>query len=176
MAIGINSRGDISGHYLDEKNDVRHGFVLHAGTFTTIDYPGASYTEAWKINDSGQIAGRYAGVDGKFHVYLLSNGTFTSFDYPRALETAPAGYSHVGGLNNVGAVASDYASSAPFQQLSKLDANVHGFVLSSGAFTSFDFPEASGTIVFGINDDGQVVGVYENPDGTFHGFLRSPVP
>ena len=33
---------------------------------------------------------------------------------------------------------------------------------------------ANGTIVFGINDHGQVVGVYENPDGTFHGFLRNP--
>ena len=174
LAIGINTGGDIAGHYLSATSDIRHGFVLHAGRFLTIDYPGASYTEAWRINDSGQVAGRYAGVDGNFHVYLLSNGTFTSFDYPTALQTAPAGYSHVGGLNNFGDLASDYASSAPFQQLSNLQGNVHGFVLSGGAFTSFDFAGANGTIVFGINDHGQVVGVYENPDGTFHGFLRNP--
>jgi uncharacterized membrane protein len=174
LAIGINSSGDIAGHYLSATSDIRHGFVLHAGAFLTIDYPGSKYTEAWRINDSGQIAGRYVGVDGNFHVYLLSNGRFTSFDYPNALQTAPAGYSHVGGLNNFADVASDYASSAPFQQLNKLNGNVHGFVSSGGAFTSFDFPGASGTIVFGINDDGKVVGTYENPDGTFHGFLRNP--
>ena len=174
MAIGINRSGDIAGHYLDATTDVRHGFVLHAGSFVTIDYPGASYTEAWRINDSGQVAGRYAGADGNFHLYLLSHGSFTAFDYPGALQTAPAGYSHVGGLNNFGDLASDYASSAPFEQLSKLAGNVHGFVLSNGGFTSFNFPGANGTIVFGINDNGQVVGVYEGADGSFHCFLRSP--
>ena len=174
LAVGINTAGDIAGHYLDATKDIRHGFVLHGGTFTTIDCPGGVYTEAWRINDSGQLAGRYAGHDGNFHLYLLSNGTFTFFDYPGALETAPAGYSHVGGLNNLGDLASDYASSAPFEQLSKLAGNVHGFVLGRAAFTSFDFPGANGTIVFGINDVGQVVGLYEGADGSFHGFLRSP--
>jgi hypothetical protein len=159
---------------VDDKT--RHGFLLHAGTFSTIDYPGASYTEAWKINDSGQVAGRYIGADGNYHVYLLSNGKFTSFDYPGALQTSPQGYSDVGGLNNLGDITSDYASGAPFKYLLRPDAagNVHGFILSAGVFTSFDFPAADTTLPLGINDNRQVVGVYADVNDAFHGFLRTP--
>jgi uncharacterized membrane protein len=174
LTAGINSSGDIAGFYQDDKT--RHGFVLHAGTFSTIDYPGASYTEAWKINDSGQVAGRYIGKDGNYHVYLLSNGNFTSFDYPGALQTSPQGYSHVGGLNNLGDITTDYASGAPSKYLSRQDdaGNVHGFILSAGVFTSFDFPGANTTLPFGINDNRQVVGVYADVNEAFHGFLRTP--
>jgi hypothetical protein len=44
---------------------------------------------------------------------------------------------------------------------------LHGFLLakgSSGPFTPIDFPGAPNTVAFGINDRGQIVGVYENPD------------
>ena len=37
-ARGINARGDIVGFYSDAAN-VQHGFLLHDGTFTTIDFP-----------------------------------------------------------------------------------------------------------------------------------------
>ncbi len=176
VAIGINASGDIAGYYVDNTTDTRHGFMLHAGVFSSIDYPGTSYTEAWKINDSGQIAGRYVGADGNYHVYLLSNGTFTSFDYPGALQTALQGYSHAGGLNNLGDLTTDYASGAPFKDLlSPKDAgNVHGFILSGGVFTSFDFPSANTTLPFGINDNRQVVGVYADVNEVAHGFLRTP--
>ena len=33
-------------------------------TFTPIDVPGASITDALGINDSGQIVGRFVGADG----------------------------------------------------------------------------------------------------------------
>ncbi len=176
VAIGINTSGDIAGYYVDNTTDTRHGFILHAGTYTAIDYPGASYTEAWKINDSGQIAGRYVGADGNYHVYVFSNGTFASFDYPGALQTAPQGYSHAGGLNNLGDLTTDYASGAPFKDLlSPKDAgNVHGFIFSGGVFTSFDFPAANVTLPFGINDYRQVVGVYADVNEVAHGFLRTP--
>jgi uncharacterized membrane protein len=174
LAIGINRSGDIAGFYLDARKDRWHGFVLHAGAFSRIDYPRASYTEAWRINDSGQVAGRYASADGNYHLFLVSSGSFASFDYPEAVETAPAGYSHVGGLNNFGDMVNDYASSAPFQKLSELTGNVHGLVLSGGMFASFDFPAANWTIGYGINDFGNIVGAYEDTNGGFHGHLRTP--
>ncbi len=176
VAIGINTSGDIAGYYVDNTTDTRHGYILHAGTFTSVDYPGATYTEAWKINDSGQIAGRYVGADGNYHVYLFSNGSFAYFDYPGALQTAPQGYSHAGGLNNLGDITTDYASGAPFKDLlaPKDAGNVHGFILSGGVFTSFDFPAANATLPFGINDNRQVVGVYADVNEAAHGFLRTP--
>ena len=46
-------------------------------------------------------------------------------------------------------------------------ADAHGFLLAkgpSGPFTPIDFPGAPRTVAFGINDRGQIVGTYENPD------------
>ena len=60
-----------------------HGFRLADGTYTTIDVPGASYTNATRINASGQIAGRYI-LDSVTHAYLLSGGQITNFDFPGA--------------------------------------------------------------------------------------------
>jgi uncharacterized membrane protein len=65
-AIGINPRGDIVGIYClvasplcakGNKND--HGFLLSEGEFTTVDFPAALETDAYKINPRGQILGSY---------------------------------------------------------------------------------------------------------------------
>jgi len=51
-------------------------------TFTSIDVPGAGYTAAYGINNSGQIVGTYllngAGASG----FVDSGGTFTSVNIP----------------------------------------------------------------------------------------------
>jgi hypothetical protein len=52
-------------------------------SFTTIDVPGASGTNAYEINDSGQIVGSYSARDG----FLDSNGMFTTIDVPGATTT-----------------------------------------------------------------------------------------
>src|SRR2546427_468017 len=52
----INDAGDIVGWYLDA-SDGGHGFVLSGGRFTSLDVPGAPHTEAWGINNVGQIVG-----------------------------------------------------------------------------------------------------------------------
>jgi len=39
-----------------------HGFLYSGGTFTTLDVPGSLLTQAFGINDSGEIVGRF--VDG----------------------------------------------------------------------------------------------------------------
>lgn len=59
-ARGINARGDIVGFYNDAAN-VQHGFLLHDGTFTTIDFPlaGVRATIANGINPQGEIVGQY---------------------------------------------------------------------------------------------------------------------
>jgi uncharacterized membrane protein len=172
---GINSSGDIVGYYsvnnADNFDVNRHGFLLQGGIYSSIDFPGASYTEAWRVNDSGQILGRYIGADGNFHLFLLSNGNFASIDYPGALQTAPGGFSHLGGLNNNGDIVSDYCNSG--KCILNTAGEIHGFLLSGGVFTSFDPPGSGGTVAFGINDLGAIVGAYLDSSGA-HGFLRTP--
>src|SRR5712692_11283707 len=50
-------------------------------TFTTIDFPGASYTDAQGINRRGHIVGEYMS-GGETHGFLLRRMEFASIDFP----------------------------------------------------------------------------------------------
>ena len=147
-----------------------HGYLLSGGEFTTIDFPAATGTAAWKINPAGDIAGRYTSTDGKSHVFLLSNGQFTSIDFPGAFDTAPAAIPFVG-INAPGDSVSSYCDGAPCTPAS--NGKVHGFLLTEGEFTSIDFPGAFLTAASGINNRGDIVGVYVDTNRQGHGFLRT---
>jgi uncharacterized membrane protein len=41
----------------DDGNGAQHGYLLEQGRFTTVDVPGAAATDAFGINDRGQIVG-----------------------------------------------------------------------------------------------------------------------
>lgn len=150
-----------------------HGFLLSNGVFTSIDYPGAGSTEAWRINDQHVILGRYKGTtDAKWHLYLLNAGIFTPVaDFPGAAEIAPDGYAHVGGLNLQGDIVSTYCLASCNNPATAV---LHGYLLSGGAYTTIDPPGALFTMAFGINSSDEIVGVYEDATGTFHGFMRTP--
>ena len=74
----INSRRDIVGAYCDRAPctgasvDV-HGFRLSSGVLTTIDVPGAFLTDAFGINERGDIVGFFEDGAGT-HGFLLSRG------------------------------------------------------------------------------------------------------
>jgi hypothetical protein len=53
--------------------------------------------------------------------------------------------------------------------------NLHGFLLSKGKFATIDVPAAFGigTVAFGINPQGDIVGSYSDGSGNVHGFLLS---
>jgi probable HAF family extracellular repeat protein len=46
-----------------------------------------------------------------------------------------------------------------------------GFLLRGGAFTPIAFPLASGTTAFGINDAGEIAGIYTDAGSNPHGFI-----
>ena len=65
-----------------------HGFLLLQGTFTTIDVPGASSTQAFGINPRGDIVAQ-STAGGTTHGFLLDkDGSFTSVDVPGASSSA----------------------------------------------------------------------------------------
>jgi hypothetical protein len=170
VAAGINRYGDIVGWYLDKVG--MHGFLLSGGVYTSIDFPGsAAFTQAWKINDSGEIVGRYEDSnDNKHHVFVLSNGTFTSIpDVPGAFDTAVV---EDGGLNNAGDIVSQYCSSKSCSLFTS--GTVHGFLLSGGVYTTIDPPGSIGTTAFGLDSFDDIVGAYIDSNGVVHGYLRTP--
>jgi probable HAF family extracellular repeat protein len=68
FANGINDAGQIVGSYNTGGHD--HGFLLSAGTYTTLDDPSGSDTEANGINNAGQIVGEYTDASGHSHGFL----------------------------------------------------------------------------------------------------------
>ena len=77
--------------------------------FTTIDFPGASFTSAQGINPRGEIVGNYS-IAGVLHGYRLSRGgEFRSIDFPDASS------SFAREINPRGDIVGAYVSAGVFQ-------------------------------------------------------------
>jgi probable HAF family extracellular repeat protein len=126
-------------------------------SFTTLDVPGSSSpipeTQAFGINDSGQILGYY--VAGDVHGFLLDNGSCTTVDPPGSTDTWAIG------INASGQIVGTYYAAG----------TSHGFLLNNGTYTTIDVPGSIYTVPHGINDSGQIVGYYQAADNAYHGFL-----
>lgn len=150
IANGINPRGDVVGIYV---LGMFRGYLLRQGVFTPIDIAGASFTEPFRINAQGDIAGDYGSNTGR-RAFVLQQGQLTTFDFPGASSTT------VFGINARGDVVGDYS-----------DGQTHGFLLRRGVFTTIDAPGATSTTARDISDRGHIVGDYIDGAGRLHGFL-----
>jgi uncharacterized membrane protein len=166
-AFGVNDRGRVVGGYVEEGAPRNpdgtyqefHGYLWRNGRFRTIDVPGAPGTELYEINDRGDVLGIYSGTRvGEQHGFLLDrHGRITEIDVPGGQYTIPFG------LNDRGQVVGYTADIGPDGGAT----NIHGFALLKGVngpVTRVDFPGAPQTAALGINDRGQIVGAYENPN------------
>src|SRR4029077_10843950 len=81
------------------------------------------------------------------------NGTETTFPIAKIAE--------VTGLNNSNQIVGYIENNSGF----------HGFLYDSGAFTHLNVRGASGTLVSGINDSGEVVGVWVGSSNVSYGFI-----
>jgi probable HAF family extracellular repeat protein len=162
--LGIDNRGRVVGNIvLADADRTTHGFLRdRRGRFTTIDVAGAKATAVSRINDHGQIVGRYyesapfRPPDGRPRGFLLDHGRLTRIDVPSAV------YTQAVGINNRGHVVGEYLDSA---------GTFHGFLWKRGRFTTIDVPGAAATSLVDVNDRGQVLGSYADADGAFHGFV-----
>jgi uncharacterized membrane protein len=149
-----------------------HGFLLDKDVFTAIDHPDAvAETAALGLNDRGQTVGAYVDAEGTIRGFLLDDGVFTPIEHPDAGAATIAS-----GLNDRGQIVGFYVDA---------DGRSHGFLLDRGrgarrdrgGFTTIDHPDASsepgiGTLAFGIDNRGRIVGGYIDAEGRGHGFVR----
>jgi uncharacterized membrane protein len=156
-ASGINDRGVIVGVYGDGRGE--HGFVYRDGQFSTLDVPfaGVTGTTPQGVNNPGQIVGTYRDDVGGIHGFLFDGSRFHALNVPLAVETNPAGINDRGEI--VGVYCTGLAGGA---------CHPHGFHYHNGQFSTLDapFPGATATRAFGINNDGQIVGDYDEDAGT----------
>jgi hypothetical protein len=80
FAFSINNRDDIAGAFTDS-GGVQHGYVHHAdGTLTQINFPGASSTQAYGVNDWETVIGIYTDAQNNSHAFLLRDGRYLNVD------------------------------------------------------------------------------------------------
>src|SRR5262249_8413416 len=150
-ATAINNRGDIVGDYSHE-DGLPHGYVRHAdGTFTLVDFPGASDTIPSDINDRGVIVGEFSDSPTGF---VLSGGSFST------VEDAPGSVPMVTdppGMNNSATSVGCF--------LEAESGNVVGYILRNGRYTNVSGDVPGFACLFGVNDVGLAVGF--DFDGNF---------
>jgi len=128
------------------------------GTYTQIDYPGATETYGNGIDAAGDVVGSYrTGATGtSLHGFLLSAGAYTSIDYAGAAQTV------LTGINDAGQIVG--YSEYPFR----------GFVYdtSTQTFTDLSFPPGTDIYPSGINNDGSIAGYVSRApyEDTYTGF------
>ena len=173
---GINDTGQMVGAV--RLQNVWHGFFRDsAGTFTLLDVPGASSTQAFGINNSGAIVGMFPDANMIAHGFLQApQGALTVLDAPGAARDPSIFGEPVGtvaaGINTKGEVVGQV-----------LDSNgvVRGFLWQSGTFSLFDIPGAIYTTAGGINNTAQIVGSFRVSLGSASagsrakGYIATPV-
>jgi hypothetical protein len=122
------------------------GFLYSGGSFSPINVPGAEFTEAYGINNAGQIVGAYgvASDPGHYLGFLYSGGHFTTIHFPGGTFAGTDAL----GINDAGVIVGFTGF---------LGEPVHqGILNSEGTFTIINpVPPAIGLRATGINDAGR---------------------
>jgi hypothetical protein len=158
----ISNKGEIVGAYSYDTGV--NGFIWQGDSscFSLADpSSGATQTEAWGVNDSGDVVGFYIDAAGNFQGFgYASSGSYTNIACSDWTNTRAYG------INDAGEIVGDNAnsSSGPFS----------GFVAKSetGACTNINYPKATATYARGINKSDQITGFYTGSSGTF-GFVKT---
>jgi len=162
--------------------------------FQVIDVPGALRTEAYDINDAGQVAGFYSAYDG-FHGFVLDGTGLTVIDVPPGPNTEAFGINNLGKIVGHAAPDSFLKDGASVEILRYpgslrdpstiaigindldhvvgryIDSDSHGFIKVGPAYTRVAVPGAVLTELTGINNSGDIVGSYALSGGVSESFL-----
>jgi uncharacterized membrane protein len=166
-ATGINAAGTVVGFC---QGGAIHGYTRDVhGTVTQFDCPSSFFTDAYSINAAGAVTGSCGGSTNNNRSYVRSpQGTMTEFNPPGASNGSAAL-----SINDAGAVAGAFTDTSNVER---------GFVRQpNGTFTVFDLPGVvtifgphGEDVPFDMNAAGEIAATYQDSNGHFHGFVRSP--
>ncbi len=145
VVTGINKWNTIVGWYTTQAGGAQHGFKYVNGTFTKIDYPGALATVPKAINDYNVIVGQYvtASYENPPHGFTWWNGQYRTEDVGTS-GTQPQD------INNAGTIV--------------VSPNLIWY--KNGSQKTVTVPGAFETMLYGINNVGQVTGMANYQLGT----------
>jgi hypothetical protein len=149
----INDPGQVVGTFTSAFNNF---FTDRSGNYVLNAIPGFN-SQPFAINASGQILFNTGSSGGPTILDPNTGMQFGPFNPPGALSFGTTGR----GFNNLGDIAGNYIGAT--------DSKSHIFIYhrGTGTFTTFDLPGiTTTTTVFGLNDNGVIVGA----TGGGHGF------
>jgi uncharacterized membrane protein len=147
--FGINRDGFMVGRSCCRRGGNPEGFIIDpSGGVQFINWPDSLWGWASGINASGEIVGGFiirttSTLNRPLEALLYVDGTFNPSGETRGTSLAAE------------------AASFPFG----------AYLYSDGVFMQIEVPGSSLTRVGGINDEGEIVGSYDDDTGT-HGFFR----
>jgi len=169
IAFGNNDLGVVVGRY--GIGDESFGFIYDGGEFTQIDFPdavGRSY--AFGINNQGDIIGLWcdegdtppcsfssAATGDAIRGWLFDKNGFSNVDFPGAVDTFALR------ITDNGAIAGQYYTATA------------GFAFTrdkDGTWNTLVVPGATESEAHGINNRGDVVGLYFADPFDIRGFLK----
>jgi hypothetical protein len=128
--------------------------VSIAYNYAPISYPGSRVTNVNGINNGNVVVGYYYDSQDFVHGFIYRSGKYSAVNFPGATMT------EVLGINDNNDLVGMYQLPGPL--------NFHGFLRHGNEFAAIDDPKATfGTVAFGINKAGTIVGSYDNA----HGFV-----
>lgn len=160
--FGINNNNEVVTY--SQSSGVAAVRSSDGSVFSDTTIPGANFTSARGINDSGQTVG--GAVGGVFSVtvpYLMQPDhlTYSLLSVPRVTGDAVAF-----DINNVGDIVG----------LGEDSTGQFGFLRhNDGSYDIIQVPGGRSTNIYGINDSGEIVGSFRDPNGTY-AFIGTPVP
>jgi hypothetical protein len=136
-------------------------------TFTYSDVHAtatALETDTYGVNGAGAIAGDYVDSASVQHAMILAGKKLTTVNNKKCAAIAGTGGQALFGINSAGA-----AVGWCIDAKTGLD---DGFMYAKGKLTAITFPKSNGTQPTGINDKGEVVGLYLDSASASHGFSK----
>jgi probable HAF family extracellular repeat protein len=165
-AEGINNSGVVVGYsYTNQSQAPFRGFIWSKGKMKEIGTLGGSLSQAYAVNNLGQVTGIAYLADGSAHAFIREvSGKMRDLG---ALERYGATWGF--GINDAGVVVGQ----------AQLNANVHAFVYNGKRIQDLNklVGKRSGwtlIVANGVNNAGQIVCTGENSAGIQHAFLLTP--
>jgi probable HAF family extracellular repeat protein len=142
-----NNNGVTVGDYADSSFHP-HAFMLQGSTLTPIVDPKAApfSTDARGINKFNSIVGSYTDTNGKEHGFKrFSNGSFNDLNFPGGSQAT-----NPNAINDSGTIVGSYTAA---------DGSLNGFIFNNNSWATLNFPQTTGTELFGISNAGVIIGL-----------------
>ena len=146
-------------------------------TLRVLYFPGSVSTHGWNINQDSSVVGYYDTADGHRHGFIArpAAGTGEAVETEPVVATGDSNYTFesidVPGVDFLALTASsDFEDYAGYTKSADGEKDI-AFTLIDGVFSTYDFPDAVQTEIYGISDaTGALTGNFIDASGVRRGF------